>query len=511
MTAKLVTLGDSLTHGFQHGAIRRTEWSYPALVARVLGDPSFRQPDFSGGGVGGPLVDLELLMRRLTAACGDRLGYLEIPKAALTIQRFMSEVEDFWERGAGTEPSATGPIHRNLGVWGFEVLDALTLSDGVCFRNTPPATDNLINQLPELGMYRSARRVFNPSQEAALAEYKALDLARQIAKNDGGIEHLIVELGSNNALGTCVRMKLEWSHSADFRKLAHQRSCTIWEPEHFSRIYRRLAEQITQVGARRVFLATVPHVTVAPVTRGVSPFAKQRGLPELARAPGAPADSRGYFEYYTRFWIWDEDFNPSRDPFLAREDAILIDSVIDEYNECIRAVAEERGFHVIDLCRVLDDLAYRSNDGHPPYRFPVGLIEALRQNPATAFRVRADGTVLLDTRYFQVPDRPPPADAPGAEWQEQYTGGLFGLDGVHPTTIGYGVIAHEVLSAMRAQGVTEADPARLPWAEIVAADTLVTDPPPILASLARTLDVLFGKLGLERLIDKLAGYGAEGN
>jgi hypothetical protein len=71
------------------------------------------------------------------------------------------------------------------------------------------------------------------------------------------------------------------------------------------------------------------------------------------------------------------------------------------------------------------------------------------------------------------------------------------------------VIAHEVLSALRAHGVHEADPAKLPWTEIVAADTLVTDPPSILGSLERTLDLLFGKLGLERLIDKLAGYGAE--
>src|SRR5450432_709752 len=154
MTAKLVTLGDSLTHGFQHGAIRRAAWSYPALVAQVLGDSDFRQADFSGAGVGGPLVDLELLMRRLADACGKKLSLWNLPKVALTTQSFMSLVEDYWERGEGTQPSPTGPLHHNLAVWGFEVLDALTLSDGVCLRNTPPATDNLIDQIPEFGMYR---------------------------------------------------------------------------------------------------------------------------------------------------------------------------------------------------------------------------------------------------------------------------------------------------------------------------------------------------------------------
>ena len=34
---RLVTVGDSLTHGFQSGAIHNTHLAYPALVARELG------------------------------------------------------------------------------------------------------------------------------------------------------------------------------------------------------------------------------------------------------------------------------------------------------------------------------------------------------------------------------------------------------------------------------------------------------------------------------------------
>jgi hypothetical protein len=34
---RLVTIGDSLTHGFQSGAIFNTDISWPAIVARELG------------------------------------------------------------------------------------------------------------------------------------------------------------------------------------------------------------------------------------------------------------------------------------------------------------------------------------------------------------------------------------------------------------------------------------------------------------------------------------------
>jgi len=504
MPAQLVTLGDSLTHGFQHGAVRRTDWSYPKMVARAMGlvADEFRQPDFGGGEeqVGGPLLDLEVLMRRLTLACGPRLNLLKLPAAGLTTFQFMSLVEDFWERGAGTQASNTGPLHHNLGVWGFDVLDALTLSEDVCRRNTPLATDNLIDQIPEFGMYRSARRVLNPSFGGEFAAVTAIRAARAVAEREGGIENLVIALGSNNVLGTCVRLKFAWSSDSDLTKLAHDRTCTIWEPSHFRTLYRRLMQEARETNARRTFLATVPHVTVPPVTRGVTPG---------ARASGPRERVGGYYEYYTRFWTWDDDFDPRRDPHFTREQAMLIDRVIDDYNEIIKAEAAKHGFHVIELDRLLDELAFRRSGGRPRYEFPRELVRALRENPATRMRVRPDGRVLLDTRFFALPEQRPAEDAPSSAWLEQYRGGLFGLDGVHPTTIGYGVIAHEVLKVMEAAGVRNARADALDWPAIVQNDRLLCDPPGILSSLERTLDVLFGKLHLEHLVEKLAGLGAE--
>ena len=46
---RLVTIGDSLTHGFQSGAIFKPDLSYPALIARELGwYDEFVQPSLPG-------------------------------------------------------------------------------------------------------------------------------------------------------------------------------------------------------------------------------------------------------------------------------------------------------------------------------------------------------------------------------------------------------------------------------------------------------------------------------
>jgi len=499
MTARLVTIGDSLTQGFQHGAVRRTAWAFPAMLARALGAEPFRAGDFTGNGSGGPLLDLEILLDRLSADCGTKLDLWEVPQALLSLQRTMSQIEDYWERGPGAEPSGSGPLHHNLGVWGFEVLDALTLSDAVCARNIPEPRDNLVRQLPEHGMYRTARRVFNPAARRELAQLTPLGLAKRVA-NEEGIENLLVGLGANNALGTCVTLDIRSSKSTDLALLAHERACNLWEPEHFASAYRDLAQQVEAVGAERVFLTTVPHVTIAPVTRGVSPHARAANAQEL---------EGGYYEYYTRFWIWDQHFSPTRNAYLTREQARQIDRTIDAYNDCIREEARARGFHVVELCAVLDQLAFRRNSGRPPYRLPSGLVFALQQNPRTSFRVRPDGEVLLDTRFMRIPAQHPPESAPTDDWRAAFKGGLFGLDGVHPSTTGYGIIAHEVLSAFQAAGVPNADPGKLDWRGIVGNDTALTAPPALLVTLEATLDALFAKLPLDHLIEKIAGYGAE--
>ncbi len=513
MSIRLVTIGDSLTQGFQSGAISKTQWSWPKMVAQVLGAPSFRVPDFSPG-PGGPVVDLERLVRKLGAIAGQKLNWWELPAMAVSALQFMGEVEDYWERGPGTQPIATGPLHHNLAVWGFELGDCDTLSDAVCLRNTPEATDQtwLQNQLPEYAMYRTARRTLNPAQNYEYEDLTQLSAARMLAQVEGPIENLVVALGANNVLGTCASLTMRWSQSADIHKLAHQRHCTIWEPDHFARLLDRVFPELQRMQGeglvQRVFVANVPHVTIAPIARGVSPRA--RALKRNER------DAQGYYEYYTHFWVWDDDFSeePEAYPRLNREDARLIDRTIDQYNADIRERAEKHGWHIIDSCQLLDELAFRRNAGKPSYQFPSELVTALQKNPATRFRVFPPGPtgeqrVLLDTRYLDV--RPPPAAVTDFDTLQRnhYKGGIFSLDGVHPTTVGYGVFAHEALKVMQAAGVPGADPAALHWDDIVQNDSLVNDPPALLNSIENLLGFLSSRGPLPQLLQRIAGYGAQ--
>ena len=69
-------------------------------------------------------------------------------------------------------------------------------------------------------------------------------------------------------------------------------------------------------------------------------------------------------------------------------------------------------------------------------------------------------------------------------------GGLFSLDGVHPTTVGYGIVAQEMINIMRLAGVefrtaggaVRPDPVTVDFDRLIRRDTLVRTPPRILTA-----------------------------
>ena len=74
-------------------------------------------------------------------------------------------------------------------------------------------------------------------------------------------------------------------------------------------------------------------------------------------------------------------------------------------------------------------------------------------------------------------------------------GGLFSLDGVHPTTSAYGILAQEVIKVMELAGVEFVDrhgqprsgPVQVDFERLLRADTLIGAPP---ASVSNTLSLL---------------------
>jgi hypothetical protein len=441
---RLVALGDSLTQGFQSGATINAELAYPALIARAQGwFDDYRAPRYGGPGGGLPL-NVEWLLRDLEARFGTALEPWETPAAALRVRSLMDAVEDYWERGAGSVAPGVTAIVPALAVFSWDLRDALTWTAASLAAAIGVPGDDVIDQIVESFRYRGALRVYPGSSQTLL------DAARTLGE-DGGIETLVVMLGANEALDTVVELRVAWGD-------------TVTVPSAFAAQLEALEAQVERIPARHVIWATVPHVTIAPLARGVG---------------GKLAPGSRYFPHYTRPWISDARFDPARDPHITGEQARAVDIAIDAYNDAITDVvgrARDRGrdWYLFELSGVLDRLASRrfieDPAARPPWWTPYPLPPAL-----AALEPVPDS-------YFLT------GDGRGG----RATGGLFSLDGVHPTTVGYGLVAQELIAIMRLAGVSSGD-VDFEW--LIEQDTLVTAPPQNLRSGLRTIGWLDENLG----------------
>jgi hypothetical protein len=467
---RLVAIGDSVTQGFMSGAIFRTDLSWPAMVAHELGfGAAFRFPTYEPlDGPGGLPLDLERLARAIEDAAGPRLTWRDVLRTARRVRSYMDRIEDYWERGPGsrTPPAGPPPFH-NLAVYGWDLLDTLTLdSDRLQARIAAGAPkDDIVRQIVENDNDRAGLVVTQSARsapgKAATVLQAAAALGEEGADGGPGIETLVVMLGANNALGSVVRLEVCWS-SDDYldlpldRRLEAKRAFTVWQPSHFAAEWADVVAEVRRVRARHVIVATVPAVTIPPVTRGVGA--------EKVR-PGSR-----YFPYYTRPWISEDEFDPRRDGHLTEDDARAIDSAIDAFNatiiESVRTARKDGlDWYVFDVGALLDRLATRRYVTDPAAR-PPGW------EPYPLAPVLAELDPVPNTRFF--------LSGP----QGRVDGGLFALDGAHPTTIGYGIIAQEAIRIMELAGAVDG-PVEVDFARILAADTLLSDPPSTIMS---TLD-----------------------
>ena len=459
---RLVTVGDSLVHGMQSAAVYRTELSCPAIVAHELGlelGSSFRFARY--GGPGGLPLNIELLVRELERQFGTRIDWWELALAAFRVRGWLDEVEDYWERGPGSGLLPVARINHNLGVYGWDLRNALELTAARVAARIGTPKDDPVAQGVERANERAAFRVL-ASVEGGM-DLTPFGAARALGRDvgdgsdpDHGIETLVVALGANNALETVVDLKVAWSADPAYKDLARKGAFTVWRPSHFAKELALVAAEVRGIAARHVIWGTVPHVTIAPVARGVSQKVR-------------PASR--YYPYYTRPWIGDRDFDPRDDPHITEQQARAVDSAVDMYNDAIaKVVADARAdgldWRLLDLAGLLDRLASRRYLESPaslpdwwlPYRLPAELA-ALQPPP--------------DSRFFS-------SNASGRQ-----AGGLFSLDGVHPTTVGYGILAQEIMDVVSAAGVefhhrdgrTRAGPVRVDFARLIALDTLISDPP----------------------------------
>ncbi|MBW4442741.1 MAG: hypothetical protein KME10_16200 [Plectolyngbya sp. WJT66-NPBG17] len=461
---RLVTIGDSLTQGFQSGAIFQTHLSSAAMIAHEMGWKAFRYPIYDSPGDGIPL-NLEALARRLEMQNGGQLNWWKIPSALLELRNFLDRSEDFWERSADSLFSARGEINHNLAVYGWDLRNTLSRNADVCLdvvRNSP-LKDNFIKQVVDHHNERAAIRVLDAARDENKRALTPLQAAQKLSTE--GIETLIIFIGSNNALGSILTFNVKWS-DVGYDDMDINDRYTVWRPIHFQAELDLIVEQVKQINARHVIWCTVPHVTIAPFARGVG----EKVAPQ----------SR-YFPYYTQFWIKDQPFNPAKHPHLTATEARAIDSAIDQYNDSITNVVREgrkqgKDWYLFEMVELLDRLAIRRFFGQTqvqpewwsPYELPPAL-QALNPVP--------------DSRFFR------------SNAQGRIEGGLFSLDGIHATTIGYGIIAQELIKVMQDAGVEFYDSegqkrsgeVQINFDRLLALDTLNSRPPRLVQDMINTV------------------------
>lgn len=462
---KLVVLGDSTSQGFQNGGVYRTDLNFPNFLQKCWDPaPDFEQPLFTAQ-AGIPL-NLEVLARGISDEFGDTTEWNEYLPAISHLYTTLKRVKKYWEGGIKPLQRQRETPYHNQSVWGFSMNDAWMVTEQNSREHieTQPETFSIFDMLPDHAMYVTSRLVLNPSFGEKFKDHTQIDNV-QYLQDHGGIENLIVTMGHNNIIGAVSDLKLVFSEEEELEKFPSERNYTIYRPEHFEIEFRKLAEKVSKIGAERIITQTIPYVTIPPVTRGVN-------LDDSSKK------NIGYFEYYTRFWIWDSDFNPDIHPHLTKEEAITLDQHVDEYNTIIREVAEEYGWITVPLNRYVSGVARRRLGGKKRIPYPQEFREAMARNPMTEHLVSGSDMPKLSTDYIRIDE----------ESGKVYKGGIFSLDGIHPTTIGYGLVAYIYKKTMEEHGIEFDKP--LDWDHIISSDTLVTDPPYTLIELRNFLRFL---------------------
>lgn len=444
---QLVVLGDSIGQGFRNFAVSDTSWSWPSIVARCAGIPNFRKPDYDlPAECPGIPFNVDRALREVFQQ--QTAGVIDL-RSPFELRSLMDQVEDCWERGAGAalvdrslrDPS--GHPNHNLAFYGADLRDALSLTHekltDIIGRGSR-RRDNFLRQIPSASAARSAAIALAGGADAG-GDSSMVGQLEKLSR-DGGVGTVVLALGGNNALSSVLSLNLEWSRDDSYRDLEKKEAATVWQPHHFRAEYDELAARVAACGPRRVIVMTVPHVTIIPALRG----------------HGRRAGSSRYFDYYTHPWVPTLAFNPRRDRYLTRKHVRVIDQTIALYNQHIVTTAKSYGWAVFDLAAMLDRLAYRRFVEHPiarpdwwsPYQLPPEYAQL---------------DVPPDSRFLSVRDG------------QRVEGGLFGLDGVHPTICASALVAHEVLLLMKHLGAVVAEE-RPDFAAALAADQTVMSPPP---------------------------------
>ncbi|HYX19409.1 MAG TPA: hypothetical protein VFA98_01005, partial [Thermoanaerobaculia bacterium] len=374
--------------------------SFPAVIARATLVPDFEQP----------LVQEIPVQNPPGTVC---LGAIFVPPATITVGPVS-------QMGPPLNALLPRP-YNNLGIPGIAVEDVLTLTHG-----DPNGTD--LQQTSALVLRNVTGSPFDGTN--AVMQADAL-----LGAAAGGHTLATVWYGSNNTLGAStsgiVIDGVTLLSQADFQS-DYQAIIASIQPSP-SRLVLANISDVTSIP----FSTTIPPVLVDPTTRQpvliggsmvpllgpgdaanpCTPVPPDQGcalppgtlvnLPAsslLAVGVGIPVAAGGTGMPLPLGYI-DAQGVPHPGVILYPDMIALLQQRTGEYNSVIAATASSTGATLVDMNAVLKAAAIQGYDV---------------------------GGIHLTTAFL--------------------TGGIFGYDGVHPSSIGYSIVADEFLKAMNAQG-----------------------------------------------------------
>lgn len=343
---RFVTLGNSLTAGYQNGALYESSQMYSIgkLIAEQVGVP-FEQPIVADPGTGGRLEVQALTSTGIQIYTNTNQGQ---PKN-LNLNR----------------------PYNNLAVPGAFVYDiANATSSTTCYSYVFGGQANPLFDLVLRG------------QGSMLNQAKALNPTL-----------ITLWIGNNDILG----------HATSGATLPYT------PVANFTALYTALANELANTGAK-VVVANIPDVTSIPFFTTVGPTLAAQGISAVwaVRGVGDTVPVSVTTNYLTLKAI--DLLNQGKgltksNPLpssvvLDSIEAANVKSIVSQYNSAIATIASSKGFGFVDA-------------------------NALLNSAKTGITVNG---IRFTTQYV--------------------TGGLFSLDGVHPTSRGYAIVANEFIKVI---------------------------------------------------------------
>ena len=446
----MMVMGDSLGQGCRNLTVTGEICSraYGTLIAPRIGCRKLRTASYAGMPV---LFDLL-----------EELRQLDID-VAMHIPQLLSKVKDnmdFWAGDDWMQPKGT--IHDNVSVTGANYED-LFVTTAAGFRQKVITLGNLSaldllenSNLSELHRNITAMYAVNPCGD------NAPELWNKTAFNlvlDRKPDFLFVDIGHNS------KDSGFFGSGADALPLG---KAGAFDPDLYVRRMALVIKKLQQLNTGSAFTTQI-FLSVLPKMSAVA-----------ALAPVGQLDGKGYWDGY-------EPTLSTSSSFLNRKDMQDLDKAVRNANDQVKAlaVAQIPKVKVIDAYAWFDSFDYKNS------------LVARKQITVKDVKLVVDedpvDEVKVDNRYVEgidVRTLKPNSSKPRDLWECEFLqGGFQGIDGMHPSAVGYAQLAISILQNPLNVNLSTAEKDAI-YKDAFEGDTLLSNFPPNLKPVLGLLKLL---------------------